>query len=1085
MELTEFTRQNNLINLITFKTETAGAMVVCSEDSVSLRVNRTDYGDKEFTFVSEDEIDAADAYFVLKYSANGLMRHLDPSAPILYVKVEGKYCDLVRYQDIAVDFLTHTLVVKCPYTQVQGMKLAFLSKMLRSDFTIFEMYFCGGKDVPVMLGEFSDRDGSGKEETFSTISLDTQFNRHYMSEDENYLIEGGRFFTKEKVWVCGVPFTVKTEGNNVVYPAPGPAENDEIISNFGIMAKRRLCRPVSRDCVVEIPIGTKATEIYFILLANGLMYQRWGFGMSDPTILGGCQREVLMPLQITDVEFFEVEICYEDGRIDTAFPLSMTKQRHVVGSEPDAYVVPTDGSLVSSIRIHNKKLETDFSIAALTVNTAQERMFPKAVLPLVKGEIIPKKAAEKKKPERDIRLAGNILILKNGAISMEIDISKGMHLKKLYNVYTASFSFKASAMLQLCDEKMQKITSFELVSCNLQSESAVLVYRYQCILLTAIVTLAEADDIHFRLACENVGSETVQYGIQYPYFEGGRFDSEEEGWYFFPKCQNIDSNEYVNLYGESSPTFPMQFFDIYSKREQGGLTLRTFERELVVRVYGLTKNENGMEAYIEYPFMYGDIAVGETMTCSEAAVTAHRGDWRSAFALYKEWIDSWYIPHDRAQNKDWYRKNFWLLAEIPDFFETREFMERAPWYDQERKAFRFREILEEHKLVTGIYPDIMHLWGWTATKDRTSMRWGNWGEEDYAIYGSKEAFKEALHDVKDNMGIDVSLYVHPTLLSACYKEKAEKYFPEHRVQRSDGGFISIRDAFRMCHANEEWREEAISFYPRLYEDLGIPILYVDEFSLRIENRCYAPHHGHRVPSNLLQTDREFISELRKRVPSEVVLYGEYTAADVNARYIDCNITYQYVDTVMAMVEVCDWRYENRDDEYSRVYTNAYRFAFPKIVQLNLPMAMRKLSWHPQKFIFFNGEAVYDSFWDTEESEGTAFNVRAFKIKKKYADCFACDCPEMLVDTPSEAICANKFSGKDAVLYTLYNRAYSTYRGPLLVVLHEEGRTYLDVWNDCEMIPEIRDGYAILSGTIHAQKMGCIVCRGSCKCEEEV
>ena len=87
-------------------------------------------------------------------------------------------------------------------------------------------------------------------------------------------------------------------------------------------------------------------------------------------------------------------------------------------------------------------------------------------------------------------------------------------------------------------------------------------------------------------------------------------------------------------------------------------------------------------------------------------------------------------------------------------------------------------------------------------------------------------------------------------------------------------------------------------YPRLYEETKIPLIYVDEFSLRIGNRCYEENHGHHVPSNLLQTDREYISRLKDIMPEEVVLYGEYAAADVNARYIDCNISYYILDSLL-------------------------------------------------------------------------------------------------------------------------------------------------------------------------------------------
>ncbi len=250
------------------------------------------------------------------------------------------------------------------------------------------------------------------------------------------------------------------------------------------------------------------------------------------------------------------------------------------------------------------------------------------------------------------------------------------------------------------------------------------------------------------------------------------------------------------------------------------------------------------------PFLSAKVAAGETFTCSEATITAHDGDWRKAFAIYKKWVDSWYTPHERAQNKEWYRKDFWLLAEIPHFFETMEFTDMPPWYDNEKKRMKFRDILEEHKSVTGCYPDILHMWGWTYDKELGSMKWGNWSDEDYEIYGGKEAFREALHDVQDNM--------------------------------------------------------------------------------------------------------------------------------------------------------------------------------------------------------------------------------AYKLKKKYAHCFASDYPETMIASPSEAICANKFPAESETLYTLYNRAYSTYRGPLLAVPHMDGQTYYDAWNDKVLEPEIRDGFAILSGQLDAQQIGCIV-----------
>jgi len=381
--------------------------------------------------------------------------------------------------------------------------------------------------------------------------------------------------------------------------------------------------------------------------------------------------------------------------------------------------------------------------------------------------------------------------------------------------------------------------------------------------------------------------------------------------------------------------------------------------------------------------------------------------------------------------------------------------------------------MEEQKSLTGFYPDILHLWAWCYYEDRHGQQWGNYSTQDYDIYGGLENFRRALHEVKEKTGSQVSLYLHPTLLSARYPQ-AKELFPRLRVINEQGNYISIlQDSFRMCHANEEWRDRTLSMYPRVYSELGIPLLYVDEFSLRVENRCYAPNHGHCVPSNLLKTDRDFITRLKANMPEEVVLYGEYAPVDINAGYIDCNISYSYLDSIVDLIETA-WRAGDGDDRLSRVYVDTYRFAFPGLVQLILPMAMRNLSWHPQKFFFFNGTAIYDSFWDIEESAGHAFTIHAYALKKEYADCFTSDTPETMIDTLTPVVCANRFPGKGRTLYTLYNRGYNTFRGKILRMPHTDGQTYYDAWNQKPLSVEIVNGQAEISLEMDAMQMGCIV-----------
>jgi hypothetical protein len=84
-----------------------------------------------------------------------------------------------------------------------------------------------------------------------------------------------------------------------------------------------------------------------------------------------------------------------------------------------------------------------------------------------------------------------------------------------------------------------------------------------------------------------------------------------------------------------------------------------------------------------------------------------------------------------------------------------------------------------------------------------------------------------------------------------------------------------------------------------------------------------------------------------------------------------------------------------------------------------------------------------------------------------------DEPEGMVDTLTPAICANCFLGKCRTLYTVYNRAYNSFRGKALKVEHAEGAEYYDAWNEKPLKVDIKDGYAEIYLEVDAQQMGCV------------
>lgn len=1055
----------NDLKLLSF-TSDVGIIEKNDFDDITLKIKMPPFK-ADYSFFGDGGFET-DEYFVIEYSTLGWRRPSIYRQPcIAGIDSEGKSYAFVTYDDLIGDGRRYTVVAKTEKQAFEKIRFTFVhGKRPEIVFNIHAMYTCSYDELPVYCkGCITD---TAKD--FSVIDLTDRYNSELYGKDYDIRLGGGRFFDKEEISLCNIPFKVKTEGKNCIAPPPPPAENDEIIDNFGAKAKRRLCRPVSRDGETVVELMRPVTEIFFLMSISGKRYQRCGFA-TGTTILGAYGNEVTVPLFINDIEGFAVEIVYADGRHDLALPMNLSVGKHGMTGDVSLYALPADGSIVEKIIFRNRHLDNDLSLIALTVNESKDRLFENLLIPdshdVIEHQI---------DIERYIKLEGDRLTLKNGAILMSFDLSRGLYLDTFENKFTPNMWFTPDAMLKArCGVSF--FSDIVCEDCKVDGESVSILLLRDGIRYTVKATFEGENDILWNVTAENMTDAEIARSVVFPYISGVAYNSFEDGWYFVPKYQNINSNETVYVYEESAPSFPMQFFDVYSKDEQGGFAVTTRERELVVRKYALEKNKS-ISCFVEYPEMYCKIAAGGSFVCSPTLISAHAGDWRESFNIYKKWLDSWYEPY-HCQDKQWYRECFWLLAEITDFFETREIYKFPLWYDKENKEFNYLKILEEQKKISGYYPDILHMWKWALRKlgsddasddGRYTHYWGNYSQLEYSEYDGLENFRGALHEFMEKTGVYSSVYLHPTLLTSVLPQF--KQYEHLMVETEYGRNINIGDAYRMCHANDEWRDYILKMYPRVYEELKVPILYVDEFSLRVENRCYGKGHGHEVPSNLLKTDRNFITRLKDVMPHDVVLYGEYAAVDVNARYIDCNISYSIIDTVVEMIETA-WSGCDGDDTFSRVLTDMYRFAFPKIVQLNLPMAMRNLSWHPQKFTFFNGEAIYDSLWDLEESAGHEFICKAFGLKKKYSDCFSSDYPETMVETMSPAICANRFPGNGREVYTIYNRAYNTFRGKALRVKHTDGATYYDAWNDKELDVSVKGGYAEISLEVHAQSIGCI------------
>lgn len=980
---------------------------------------------------------------------------------------------LVSAQDLVSDGLWHRLVVQRPYpAKPTTWRMLLDSHDSHSWFEVRRLEWVASPDqAGPALAE--DKQPSRRPDlqplplTFND-RFDLLLTRPPMRvENDAVVLDGGAWFTHGDVSLEGVPFRVESKpgANNLIAPPPEPKENNDLVDHFGVQAPRRAVAPVSRDSRITVPVGREVSEVFLMLAAELPSRELHYFGGRSPSTLD-------------TVEEFAVELVYESGVRDLAFPYSIQDDRHLIRRALGVYAVPASGERLAEVVLHNRKLGARVNLAAVTVNTGRQRLFPALAEEPKLLTAVPRTLDPSLKPFA--RREGDHLKLGNAHYELTLDAARLMtpvaitH-RRLNNgaarvapvpLLEMEVAGKAIPAQQWKLESIKELPlGFEV---NYLSTDAPQPLRCR--------VTARADDspeARFSLSVSNNGAQPVDAEIRFPVLRALQLGEAADLQCFFPQYRNALGGDRATYYAYAGVAFPMQFFDVFDERAGGGIWLRTEDLADSQRDYFLSKQGDGASLHVAYPGLTTRLPSGGITAFPVTTLGFHAGDWRSAVGRYREWLATWYRPV-KAQDKAWLRESFWLLAEITDGVPE-PYSKLPPWYDPEKKKVLFRDILAEWERKAGHKPDILHLWDWTHDPT-TIQRWGEYGGRDYDNVGGQPAFKEAIADVQNNLGVAMSLYINATL---CSKDTpAGQRLADKALQLPDGKpFIRYRDTYCMCHATPEWIEHQIQTYQRLVRETGAKMLYVDQQATvqDVVNKtfcvCFHPGHGHPVPNRVNEADHRFIRALREAVPGEVALYGEFPYTDTTTQFYDSAIHYYFHRGAgKRFSPVFDAESTGQAGE---VALNLYRFLFPKLMHLDLPLGITYNSWHPLKFPFFNGEAIYDSFWNIDESRGHAFTLRAYELKKGFKDCFASDAPEMLVPTDRTFIYANRFPGKARTLWTLYNARPTTVRGTIITIPHHDGAAYRDEWNDKEIKACIRDGKAILSLELGPQSIGCI------------
>ncbi len=198
-----------------------------------------------------------------------------------------------------------------------------------------------------------------------------------------YNNDGGKYFSESDIEINGIPFKVKPDGMNLLdFPAESKANHDTI-SHLGYRVRRGLVAPVSRDDTLAIDVNSPVSEIYFLLCAENPRTC-----LTNPKYL---------TFKVEDVETFAVELVYEDGTIDFAFPYSILDEKHIIQGTMGAYAIPASGRPLKKVVFHNRTFGKNYYLGAVTINKEQKRIFPQLA-----GEPGPKPLQEPSVPSPEI-----------------------------------------------------------------------------------------------------------------------------------------------------------------------------------------------------------------------------------------------------------------------------------------------------------------------------------------------------------------------------------------------------------------------------------------------------------------------------------------------------------------------------------------------------------------------------------------------------------------------------------------------------------------------------------------------------------
>ncbi|OGO91783.1 MAG: hypothetical protein A2Y17_13580 [Clostridiales bacterium GWF2_38_85] len=441
--------------------------------------------------------------------------------------------------------------------------------------------------------------------------------------------------------------------------------------------------------------------------------------------------------------------------------------------------------------------------------------------------------------------------------------------------------------------------------------------------VTVTITASlEGNRITWKISLVNDNSEISLTECDYPILS---FDSKTDNMFFSPYgCGEIYSSakEGGFLSEQNYPSYgaSMQYLAFWNEKSRRGIYCGLHDPAPAYKKihYSRKADEKAFTLKIVLPLTNTDIGANSQELYGKCVWELFDGDWYDAALIYRDWV--WNEARWMTRYKplpEWMKKNnhWWLLHNMD--------------------GFKAEDVAELNKDL-GV-DSATHIYYWHQIPF----------DNDYPHYFPlKQEYFDLIQDLK-KLGIRTMTYINGRLWDTkdrgmedwqfssvakpyTTKEKDGTMFIEkYNSEEADGSKVELSI---MCPSSAVWQEKVKEIVDRLFNEVGVDAVYIDQIAAAKPNLCQDKTHNHPAGGGTWWCDsyNNLLDHVVRTMPENCTLTTECTA-DPFMKYMSAYLSWLWVKNsqvpafpaiysdYMATFGICYSSFKDNDGVCMRVY----------------------------------------------------------------------------------------------------------------------------------------------------------------------